>query len=217
MCYNSTVSLIAFSSSMLFSILLILYGNPIFRSENLAFGTLLMFVAGIQFMEFLFWIDLHNKIGINKVATIIGSLFNIGQPLLIYIIKVLIFRPVFRFDYVTILNLVYMFYLLYVYSRFLHNGPLTTSTITNGHLHWPWLKYANREFFLLMFAINIFYLTDFSYSLAMFSIVYAILALVIVFFPRNAAEFWCFMSASVPAIMLPVSYLLSYNTINKSV
>ena len=49
-----------------------------------------MFVSGIQFMEFLFWIDLHNKIGINKVVTIIGSLFNIGQPLSIYIIKTLV-------------------------------------------------------------------------------------------------------------------------------
>lgn len=209
MCYNSTVSLIAFSSSMLFSILLIVYGNPVFKSENLISGTFLMFVAGIQFMEFLFWTDLHNKIGINKVATIIGSLFNIGQPLLIYIIKVLGFMPTFRLDYVTILNLLYLIHLLYVYSRFLRNGPLTTSTISNGHLSWPWLKYANKEFFVVMFAINIFYLTDFSYSLAMFSIVYAILALVIMFFPRNAAEFWCFMSASVPAIMLPVSYYIN--------
>ena len=208
MCYNSTVSLVAFSTSMLFSILLIFYGNPIFEKENMVAGTFLMFVAGIQFMEFLFWVDIHNKIGINKVATIIGSLFNIGQPILIYIIKILVIRPTFQFDYVTILNLLYLVHLLYVYSRFLSNGALTTSHIINGHLRWPWLKYASRELFLLMFAINIFYLTDFYYSLAMFSIVYAILALAIVFFPKNVGEFWCFMSASVPAIMLPVSYLI---------
>ncbi len=212
MCYNSNVSMVAFSVSMLFSIFLIIYGNPIFEKENLVSGIFLMFVAGIQFMEFLFWTDLHNKIGINKVATIIGSLFNIGQPLLIYIIKILVFSftPTFRFqfDYVTFLNLVYLVHLLYVYSRFLNNGPLTTSSISNGHLSWPWLKYANREFFLLMFAINIFYLTDFTYSLAMFSIVYAILALAIMFFPKNIGEFWCFMSASVPAIMIPVSYYI---------
>jgi hypothetical protein len=208
MCYNRNVSLIAFSMSMVFSGFLIIYGNPVFRAENLIAGLFLMFVAGIQFMEFLFWIDLHNKIGINKLTTIIGSLFNIGQPILIYIIKILVLRPTFHFDYVTILNLIYLVHLLYVYSRFLYNGPLTTSSISNGHLSWPWLKYANREFFLLMFAINIFYLTDFAYSMAMFSIVYAILALAIVFFPKNVAEFWCFMSASVPAIMIPVSYLL---------
>lgn len=208
MCYNSTVSLIAFSSSMLFSILLIRYGNPIFSKENLVSGIFLMFIAGIQFMDFLFWIDLHNKIGINRVATIIGSLFNIGQPLLIYIIKILVLKPTFHLDYVTILNLLYLVHLLYVWSRFIYNGPLTTSNTINGHLSWPWLKYANREFFLIMFAINIFYLTDFTYSLVMFSIVYAILALAFVFFPRNIGEFWCFMSASVPAIMLPASYLI---------
>lgn len=208
MCYNSTVSLVAFSISMLFSIFLIVYGNPVFRSENLISGIFLMFVAGIQFMEFLFWIDIHNKIGINKVATIIGSLFNLGQPLLIYIIKVLVLTPTFRLDYVTILNLFYLVHLLYVYSRFLYTGPLTTSRVINGHLSWPWLKYANREFFLLLFAINIFYLTDFTYSMVMFSIVYLILALAFVFFPRNVGEFWCFISASVPAIMLPVSYVI---------
>lgn len=208
MCYNSTISLIAFSMSMMFSIFLIIYGNPVFRAENMVTGVFLMFVAGIQFMEFLFWIDLHNKIGINKVATIIGSLFNIGQPILIYIIKILVLRPILHLDFVTILNLVYLVHLLYVYLRYLNKGTLTTTSLSNGHLRWPWLKYANREFFLLMFAINIFYLTDFTYSMVMFSIVYAILALVMVFFPENVAEFWCFMSASVPAIMLPVSYLL---------
>lgn len=208
MCYNSTVSLFAFSISMLFSILLIVYGNPVFRIENLISGIFLMFIAGIQFMEFLFWTDIHNKLGINRVATIIGSLFNLGQPILIYIIKVLILRPTFHMDYVTILNLLYLVHLLYVYSSFLYNGPLTTSRVINGHLSWPWLKYASPEFFLLMFAINIFYLTDFSYSMVMFSIVYVILALAFVFFPRNVGEFWCFMSASVPAIMLPVSYLI---------
>ena len=210
MCYNSTISFVAFSISILFSIILIVYGNPVFGKENLVSGIFLMFIAGIQFMEFLFWIDLHNKIGINKVATIIGSLFNRGQPLLIYIIKILVFIPTIQvtFDYVTILNLLYLVHLLYVYSHFLYNGPLTTSTVNNGHLSWPWLKYANKEFFVVMFAINIFYLTDFSYSLAMFSIVYAILALAIVFFPKNVGEFWCFMSASVPAIMLPVSYVI---------
>ena len=213
MCYNSTVSLVAFSTSMLFSILLIFYGNPIFEKENMVAGTFLMFVAGIQFMEFLFWIDLHNKIGINKVATIIGSLFNIGQPILIYIIKILVFMPAFHleFDYVTILNLLYLVHLLYVYSRFLSNGALTTSRIINGHLRWPWLKYASRELFLLMFAINIFYLTDFNYSLMMFSIVYSILMISNLFFPQNVGEFWCFMSASVPAIMLPLSYYIRKN------
>ena len=209
MCYNPTVSLTAFILGSIFSIFLILHGNPEFKDENTVAGILLLFIAGIQFMEFLFWSDLHNKIGINRLATIIGSLFNMGQPSLIYIIKVLYFRPLIQLDTILILNFGYFAYLTYVYYRYLVNGKLTTSELVNGHLRWPWLKYINPVAFLFLFALNIFYLTDFGYSLVMFSVVYCTLLFAVVYLPKNVSELWCFMSTSVPATMLPLSYYIN--------
>ncbi len=207
MCYNPTVSLTAFLVGVMFSLLLIGYGNPRHKAENMVFGVLLLFVAGIQFMEFLFWVDLHNKIGVNKLATVIGSLFNMGQPLLIYIIKVVYYNA-FQVDWVAGMNFLYLLYLLRVYYQFIVGGTLTTSKLAGRHLRWPWLKYINPWAFIIMFATNIFYLTDFTYSFVMFSIVYCILAFASTFFPNHVGEFWCFLSTSVPALMLPLSYYI---------
>ena len=208
MCYSPKVSISTFLMGLGFSLLLIIYGNPKYAKENMVAGIFLIFVAGIQFMEFFFWIDLHNKIGINKIATVVGSLFNVGQPLLIYGIKVLYLRPVLQLDWVTILNLMYFIYLIYFYARFLSQGVLTTTAIVDGHLRWPWLKYSNPLFFLFMFNLNIFYLTDFGYSFTLFSVTAMFLLFTKIYFPYNSAELWCFVSSSVPAIMLPLSYYI---------
>lgn len=208
MCYSPKVSISMFLMGIGFSTLLIIYGNPKYAKENMVFGIFLIFVAGIQFMEFLFWIDLHNKIGINKITTIIGSLFNIGQPILIYIIKLLYLRPALQLDWVTVLNVAYFIHLIYVYSRFISKGLLTTSLVIDGHLRWPWLKYANPPFFLLMFSINLFYLTDFDYSFVLFSITAMFLLFTMIYFKHNTAELWCFVSSSVPAILLLISYYI---------
>jgi hypothetical protein len=208
MCYSAKVSISTFLMGVGFSLLLIIYGNPKYTKENTVAGIFLIFVAGIQLMEFLFWIDLHNKIGINKIATVIGSLFNVGQPLLIYGIKVLYLRPVLQLDLVTILNILYFIYLIYFYVRFILQDVLTTSVIIDGHLRWPWLKYANPMFFLLMFSINLFYLTDFGHSFTLFSVTALFLLFTKIYFPYNAAELWCFVSSSVPVIMIPMSYYI---------
>jgi hypothetical protein len=42
-------------------------------------------------MDFLFWIDLQNKLGINYIITLLGPLLNVGQPLILYVIKLLNF------------------------------------------------------------------------------------------------------------------------------
>jgi hypothetical protein len=42
-------------------------------------------------MDFLFWIDI-NKVGINKIRTILGSILNVGEPIL-YVIKYLYYKP----------------------------------------------------------------------------------------------------------------------------
>ena len=208
MCYSTEVSISTFSLGVLFSLLLIVYGNPKYEKENMVAGIFLMFIAGIQFMEFLFWIDLHNKIGINKIATVVGSLFNVGQPLLIYIIKVLYLRPVLQLDLVTTLNIMYFIYLISVYITFITKEVLITSVIVYGHLRWSWLKYANPTFFLVMFSINTFYLTDFGYSFALFSITASLLLFAKIYFPHNIAELWCLLGSFVPAIMLPMSYYI---------
>lgn len=212
MCFSYQVSLLTFTIGTTFSFLLMKYGNPNYKKENIIAGIFAIFIALIQFMDFLFWIDIKNKVGINKITTILGPILNAGQPIIFYIIKYLFFYPnVFSIKYfnfpVFLLNALYFVYFLITYSKFLSKGNLVTSTL-NKHLSWPWIEYFNPSFYLILFAINIFYLFNFKYALLLFSITYLFLFLSVKFFYYNAGELWCFFGSFIPLFMLVGSYLI---------
>lgn len=213
MCFNDKASLLTFVIGVIGSICLMKYGNPKFKKDNIVSGIFLLFIAGIQLMDFFFWIDLKNKLGINKITTIIGPLLNVGQPIILYIIKLLYFKPkniLSMNNYnlpIFILNLLYFINLMIIYISFITTSTLITGT-SNGHLKWPWIKYSTPWAYLILLAINIFYLMDFNYSLMLFLIIYSFLILSVVYFSYNAGELWCFFGSFIPLIMLIVSYFI---------
>ena len=210
MCFNYKVSLLTFTIGTIFSILLMKYGNPVYRTENKATGLFLIFISLIQFMDFLFWIDIDNKIGINKLTTIAGPILNVCQPTIVYLIKLFYYKPniLSLQNYnlpIALLNIAYFIYFIVVYVRFLLNDKLVTST-QDGHLKWPWLKYTNPYPYLVLFAINIFYLFNFTYGLVLFSLVYFFLYISKKYFRYSVGELWCFFGAFVPLIMFFLSF-----------
>jgi hypothetical protein len=213
MCFSAKTSLTTFLLGTTFSVLLIKYGNPSYKSDNYVFGIMLLFISAIQLMDFTFWMDLKNTMGLNKLATIIGPLLNVGQPTILYVIKLLYFTPnvlsATNFNWqVMVLNVLYALYLLAMYFRFITNETQLTTSTSHGHLNWPWLKYANPYYYLILFAVNIFYLTDFKYSLGMFIITYFFLYLSYKWFPYNMGELWCFFGSFIPVVGLGGSYLI---------
>ena len=212
MCFNYKVSLLTFTVGTIFSILLMNYGNPVYRLENKATGLFLIFISLVQFMDFLFWIDIDNKIGINKLTTIAGPILNVCQPTILYLIKLFYYQPnILSLQNYNLpiagLNIAYFIYFITVYVRFLLNDKLVTST-QDGHLKWPWLKYTNPYPYLVLFAINIFYLFNFTYGLVLFSILYFFLYISKKYFKYSAGELWCFFGAFVPLIMFFLSFYI---------
>ena len=117
MCFNYKVSLLTFGLGTIFSIALIKYGNKKYSIENTISGIFLIFISLIQFMDFLFWIDIDNKLGINKITTILGPILNVCQPTILYLIKYLYYKPdIFTFQKLefssSIIELI-IFYLFY--------------------------------------------------------------------------------------------------------
>jgi len=213
MCFNYKVSLFTFSLGTVFSLLLIYYGNKKYSLENTVTGIFLIFISFIQFMDFLFWIDLKNDFGINKITTILGPILNVGQPTIFYLIKYFYYKPdifsLHNFNLpVAILNLLYVIYFLNMYSTFVSTDKLITTT-KNGHLNWPWIKYANPYYYLILFAINMFYLFNFNYALVFFTITYFFLFLSVKYFKYNAGELWCFFGSFIPLIMFFLSFYIS--------
>lgn len=212
MCFNYKVSLFTFSIGVIFSILLIKYGNKKYFLENKITGIFFILISSIQFMDFLFWIDIKNKLGINHITTILGPILNVLQPVIFYIIKYFYYRPnILTFKNnnlpVFILNFLYFIYFIGMYINFLSHGNLTTTT-SHGHLKWPWIEYANPNYYLLVLSVNIFYLFDFKYALILFSILYIFLFLSVKYFSYNYGELWCFFGSFMPLIMFFISFIL---------
>ena len=212
MCFNYKASLFTFVIGTIFSILLIKYGNKTYMLENKITGIFLIFISLIQFMDFLFWIDLKNTIGINKIVTILGPILNVCQPTIFYIIKYLYYKPeIFTLQYfnlpIAILNILYVFYFITIYISFLSKSKLITGT-KNGHLKWPWIEYSNPYFYIILFAINIFYLFNFKYALVLFSITFLFLYLSVKYFNYNSGELWCFFGSFIPLLMFGFSFLI---------
>ena len=210
MCFSPNSSLLAFIIGTVFSIILIYFGNPKYKLENTAFGIFFIFISVIQFMDFLFWIDLKNKIGLNKIMSIIGPLLNAGQPTILYIIKNIFLKPhLLSSNYFSLtilfLNILYFFILIKNYITYIIQDKLITN-VKYGHLNWPWLNYFNPYYYLFLFGTNIFYLTNFNYSLFVFLIVYFLLFLSVKYFNKSIEEIWCFFGAFVPIFILFISY-----------
>jgi hypothetical protein len=210
MCFSYKSSLLTFILGTVFSIILIYFGNPKYKLENTLFGIFFIFISSIQFMDFLFWIDLKNKIGFNKIMSIIGPLLNVGQPTILYIIKNLFLKPdLLSLNYINLvilfLNIIYFFILIKNYVTYIIQDKLITST-KHRHLNWPWLNYFNPYYYLFLFGINIFYLTNFKYSLFVFLIVYFLLFLSIKYFNKSIEEIWCFFGSFIPILILITSY-----------
>ena len=210
MCFNDKVSLFTFALGTTFSLLLIFKGNQKYKPENITSGIFFIFISLIQFMDFLFWIDLNNKKGINKITTILGPVLNAFQPVILYLIKVFYYKPNlismknFNLPFL-IINTVYTLFFAKGYFNFLNTSKLTTGT-SHGHLKWSWVEYFNPYLYLIVLALNIFYMFDLKYATTLFTITYAFLGLSATYFNYNIGELWCFFGSFIPFIF----YFLSF-------
>ena len=195
MCFSAKASLGAFVIGLVGSILLTSLGGR----TNISFGVFFIFISLIQLMDFTIWMDLGNKIGLNRIATMIGPILNVGQPLIMYLIKIVVFQH-FHVDFMSVLNIGYTLYLARIYYLFIKSGD-TITKVEQGHLKWPWLKYTNPMAYLIMFVINALYLTEFRFSLFVTSFTLFFLFLSKSYFAYHVGEMWCYFGAFIPMLV----------------
>lgn len=210
MCFSSQISLTTFILGVLSAILLLVFGNPIFKKENITLSIFSFFIVVMQLFDYLFWIDLNNLYGINKISTLFASIINPSQPIILYIIKLIVYTPrQFNiYDFILLLlNCIYTINVIVGYISFVKKGDLITRS-KNNHLKWKWLSFFNGPFYLILFALNIFYLSRFTYSLVCFIIIYLFFILSYILFNYHVGELWCFFGSSIPLLMLFFSYVI---------
>ena len=205
MCINSNTSISTFIFSLLSSIVLIFAGNKKYHKENLIAGILFIYVAIMQILEYFMWIDLENKKGYNKIATILGPFFNYTQPSIIFIVKTLVLNKYNIF--ITLINLIYYIYFIFRYSTFLTSEKMITS-IYDKHLHWGWEKYFNFYIYIFILILNIFIFINIKYSLLISFFIFTIFTFSNIYFKKHIGEFWCFFISYTPILICIGTYLI---------
>jgi len=206
MCFSASVSLGTFFLGLIFSLILIFYGNPKYKKENIVFGILLIFISSVQLMEYFIWSDINNKYGINHLMTLLCPLLIVCQPIILYIIKIIYFKPNLFDSYnfkLFFLNIIYLSIFFYNYVKYLNKDLITT--VKKGHLSWPLNNLMNPLFYLILLAINMFYLTDLKYSMFLFIVTYLFSILSYIYFGYHIAEMWCFFGSSIPLILFIIT------------
>ena len=214
MCFNLEVSLTTFVLGVFGSILLIKYGNSKYKKENTIFAYLAIFAILMQLVDAGIWYDLDNKIGLNTAMTYFGSFIVYLQPTFLYLLKIAFNNNKISLTSpengpLAIANFIYLVYFIGYYKYFTANNKMVTSLHpTTKHLQWKWVSYAQPYAYLIMLAINFFYLTDYKYSFYGLMILYTLLVLSRVFFRYNTGEIWCFFGALMPFGFLALSYMI---------
>ena len=207
MCFSIKSSLIAFLISIISSILLIYYGNYKYKNENKIVGFFLILVAFMQLFDFLFWIDLKNKKGLNYIGTIFAPLFNHLQPTFLYLMILLVYK---KYDFFGIfLNILYFLYVFYEYLIFINlniNDKLTI--VKDNHLYWKWKINFNYIYYFLIILYNIIFYIQFNYAIIFIFLGAITLLISFKFFKNNIGEIWCYLAAFVPLFILGLTYLI---------
>ena len=109
--------------------------------------------------------------------------------------------------YVSIINLIYFVYVLFRYNTFLTSEKIIT-TIKYDHLHWEWTKYFNILFYMIMLIINLFVFIDIRYASLIFFFIFGTFFVSVYYFKQHIGEFWCFLVAYTPILILACTYLI---------
>jgi hypothetical protein len=203
MCINANASISTFIFSIVSSFILIYFGNKKYQKENLTAGLSFIYVAFMQIYEYFFWIDLDNKKGYNKISTLFASFFNYTQPTAVYLAKEFVFKQ--NNIYITIINIAYFIYFLFMYKNYIDNGDLITR-VKHKHLYWGWIKHFDFIPYTFVLFLNIFTTINIRYSLVLFFTITTLYLLSYLNFKENVGAFWCFFVAYLPIFLCVATY-----------
>lgn len=197
MCISKNFSILSFLIAILSSILLI---KLVKTNSSKVIGYFFIFVAFMQIIDYLIWIDLDCSKGFNLFASKLAHFIHNLQPVVLIILIKHFMNPrnaIFNNLYYPII-VIYTLYVLYTYCNYIKENSLCTNTNIYGHLKWKWMDSFNYipyhliflfVFFLLYDNITIRYSFIYSYLLFFFSLYR---------FKENVGEIWCFIISSVP-------------------
>jgi hypothetical protein len=204
MCYTKQASISAFAVGVISSLLLIFFGDPLYRNQNIAIGLSFIFTSFMQLVDYMIYIDPNCKNGWNEVAGKIGPILNVLQPLVIYIFILLFVENSSIKLLASSWNILYVIYVLNVYSQYFQKGNFCSFQL-KGRPRWTWYNFFGTRweiFYLLILYLNLLTLWKFKYF-KVYTILITLFFLISYFnYKNHIGEFWCWFVNSVPLIIL---------------
>jgi hypothetical protein len=215
MCYTKEASIGAFLTAVITSILLMIYGSQRYQKVNIFFGLMFIFVAFMQLIDYLIYIDPKCNLGSNQLAGYLGPLFNALQPTIVFVLFIFLIEPTTKSIYSNhknffiVLNLIYLGLVLFYYFDYIKNTNQCTKE-KFGRPLWLWNETRfnsvfNNGFYLAMLSINLLLLIQ----SVPFTIIPVALIVLLFFVSKinykyHLGEFWCFFANSLPLFILIV-------------
>ena len=166
MCINANISIVTFIISAFSSIMLIKYGLEKYKTENLIAGIFFIYISIMQLFEYFIWSDINDLVwGGNLIASKLSALFIFTQPIVLYILKLLIIRPsTFNWSY-AIIEILFFVYVIFCFNNFmvLQKQKSCYPDKNTGLLVWSWLNYMDYIIYFSVFIFSIFIYIDFRY------------------------------------------------------
>lgn len=204
MCYTKEASISSFIVGVVSSLLLIFYGEPEYKYQNIAIGLSFIFASLMQLIDYMIHIDPKCKNGWNELAGKIGPLLNILQPLVIYIFILLFVED----NSVKIIasgwNILYLIYVFYIYLQYIKLGNYCSYNI-EGRARWNWYNYFGGRWetaYLIVLYLNFIMLWKYKYFRVYTFLITLFFLISYVNYRTHTGEFWCWFVNSAPLIIL---------------
>lgn len=211
MCYNKTVSLLAYASGLLFTSLLFAYGDKYDKH----FAIFAFTYIQIQLVEYFMWYDEKCE-NINNYASRFALLILILQPIAV-LYGAILFKTTIIPNYIIYSILITYLIIITINLLLIENKEIklcSKKPDNSHHLKWDIFNLDDNlilyYLYFIILSIFIFY-KNFHKGLFIFIIGCILKGISVYQYDNNDKEWytiWCFKASFVPIILLLSNYLL---------
>jgi hypothetical protein len=203
MCYSKIASLISFILGTIFNIFVYIKykDNPKIKSIIIAWQWVIM----MQLSEYFIWTD-QNCGKINKFGTNLALIFNLTQPIIVYLVLMIFSNNVNNINK-TISSALILIYIIYILLALNNNNKYVCVKPSShcSHLNLNWwnnFKYGGLVYTFVLLAIIFLMLQPKELSIFVISYISLTLFISIIFYSCGQPSMWCFMVVPFPIFLM---------------
>jgi hypothetical protein len=202
---NATICVITFILSVGSSIILINYGLEKYKMENLIAGLFFIYISLMNIFQYFIYTDINDLVwNGNTIISQLSALFIYTQPVVLYLLKLLILRPpTFNWIY-AVMESMFLLYAIYCFRNYTVLQKQKSSFIdkTTGLFEWSWLNYIDFIIYFSFMIFSIFIYVDFRYAILASIWLFSILDLSYFIVPNYYGVLYYFIAGISPILVL---------------